>query len=240
MSTRLPPSKSGTGSLSRSFKNTSKVRGCPRGPGEPKWFRPPNIFLTRRHQGTRRTKSEHTTRTKVPACGDPACTRHTKPALGRQGSLGLVPRRHTKRPPSTGGHFQREAALAKREKKQPRKDEKNTHPQGGRRWEECEEERAEHKATPPSVGASHSLHADAAEADAAAATYSAARADAATAAFSGSSAGSTEVVRVPERAVISNSLCLQLAYGRQPMKRGPEPEVDSFVAMRFANRNMQM
>ena len=47
--------------------------------------------------------------------------------------------------------------------------------------------------TPPAVGASHGVGADAAEADAAVATSTAAGADAATAPFSGS-AGSTEVV----------------------------------------------
>ena len=60
--------------------------------------------------------------------------------------------------------------------------------------DECEEEYEEHRSTPPAVGASHGVGADAAGADAAAAASSAAGADAATAAFS-ASAASTEVVR---------------------------------------------
>ena len=56
------------------------------------------------------------------------------------------------------------------------------------------EDECEHKSALPAVGASHGVGADAAEADAVAATSNAAGADAATAAFS-RSAGSTEVVR---------------------------------------------
>ena len=61
--------------------------------------------------------------------------------------------------------------------------------------DECEKECAEHRSTPPAVGASHGVSTNAAEADAAASPLRplTGRADAATAAFSGS-AGSTEVV----------------------------------------------
>ena len=59
--------------------------------------------------------------------------------------------------------------------------------------DECEEECAEHRSTPPAVGAFEGVGADAAAADAAVAMSTAAGAAAATAAFSGS-AGSTEVV----------------------------------------------
>ena len=68
--------------------------------------------------------------------------------------------------------------------------------------DECEEDCEEHRSTLPVVGASHGVGADAAEADAAAPASSNAGADAATAAFSGS-AGSTEVLRVLEKAVSS-------------------------------------
>ena len=69
------------------------------------------------------------------------------------------------------------------------------HDEGADRLEdECEEECAEHRSTPPAVGASEGVGADEAEADAAVATSTATGADAATAAFS-RSAGSTEVVR---------------------------------------------
>ena len=71
--------------------------------------------------------------------------------------------------------------------------------------DECKEECEKHRSTPPAVRASHGVGADAAEADAAAAASCTAGADAATAAFS-RSAGSTEVVRVPEKAVISQFL----------------------------------
>ena len=123
--------------------------------------------------------------------------------------------------PSTGGHFQREAALAKREKTTAERwrKKKRIHDEGadGRSARRS----AEHKATPPSVGASDRLDADAAEADAAEADAAAATS------FSGSSAGSTEVVRVPEKTVISNFLCLQLAYGR------PAHEVRARPGCRF-------
>ena len=60
--------------------------------------------------------------------------------------------------------------------------------------DEREEDCEEHRSTPPAVGGTQGVGADAVEADAAAAASSAAGTDAATAAFS-RSAGSTEVVR---------------------------------------------
>ena len=79
------------------------------------------------------------------------------------------------------------------------------HDEGACGQDECEEEFAEYRSAPPAVGASRGVGADAVEADAAAAASCTAGADAATAAFS-RSAGSTEVVRVPEKAVISQLL----------------------------------
>ena len=63
--------------------------------------------------------------------------------------------------------------------------------------DECKEECAEHRSTPPAVGASEGVAADEADADAAVATSTAAGADAATAAFSGS-ADSTEGSRAQD------------------------------------------